>query len=141
RLPVFYPAVQHVADARIARIGDDRAVSERARAGFGRSLEYRENTIPGGHKSHEVGEVIPSFPAGNITQIRPRDVRSVVESRANFHFGRCMSTKEGVLECWAGSGARQMGEHVGGADRGARITRNPRDPERKPRVLTDRAFV
>src|SRR5580700_3018956 len=114
---------------------------KRARAGFGRSLEYREDTILGGHISHEIGELIPPVRADNITQIFPCDVRSALERRANFLLGRCKSAIEGVLEWGADSSARQMGEHVGRADGDARVARNWGDPEMKPRVFTERAFV
>src|SRR5262245_60958447 len=110
---------------------------KRARAGFGRSLEDRENTIPGGYKSHEVGKFIPPLQAGNITQIFPCDVRSTVEGRANFLVGRCKSAIEGVLEWSAGSGARQMGEHIGRSDGDARVARNGGDPEMEPCVFAE----
>jgi len=89
RLAEFDARVEHLARVRIARIGENRAVSERARTGFGRALEQRDDAVLCCHIRHQVGDGRAAARVGGSADASPCHVRRDRERGADLRIRRC----------------------------------------------------
>ena len=86
--------VEKVARMRIARIGDDRSVTQRPRSGLRRSLAYRNDTVPGGDERHQVGNGIYAGSMGRIADDHPGQIGGTLQCREDFGNARGASAIE-----------------------------------------------
>ena len=90
--------VKQFARARVARVGQDRSVTQRPRPRLCRSLEDRNNPVSRGDERHEVGDGLYSGSVRRIADANPGHIGGTLQNDEDIgHAGRA-TTIESVLE-------------------------------------------
>ena len=132
-LAVFNAFVESLARLRIAGVGQDRAVAERAGTGFGRALIHRDDTALRHHERHQIGDRVEAFRRRDIADPLRGDVIGL-ERADDVLLCRRRAAIEGVRHRRAARGAGEMREQPGGADGDAGIAGDRRHPQMQARV-------
>ena len=125
----------------VAWVGQDRAMAERARSGFGGALIKCKNRVLCDHIGHEIRELRSRVGACGGLKLDPFEVGACAKRRADVALGGRRTAIEGVLDWCASSITGQVGGHISGASGHAGVTRYGRYPKMQPAAAAQLAPI